>query len=314
VLERNTHHQGPRPQHVDRFVFDLTVDDGKAISEALDGKADYAWAPNGSFTAQIPALVRHSGINRSRFFVRPSSFVRMFVLKTSRPLFRDNARLRQAISYAVERSALIRQADGPHGGTPVDQFPPPIMPGYTDGHVYPLAKPNVAKARKLADGNTRSRRLVLYWNADHPDAMPQIVKQDLARIELKVEIRSFPSAPYFEKLGTPGEPFDMAFVDWLSTEPDPGAALNELFDGGLIGTPSNHNFSYFDSRARNRPLGRRTTSPARPATAPTGSSTSSSREMPRQPSPTAPTTRSPSSPPAPAAPSPTLASTSPPSA
>jgi hypothetical protein len=37
-------------------------------------------------------LVRRFGVNRSRFFVEPSTFLRMVVLNTSRPLLRDNVR------------------------------------------------------------------------------------------------------------------------------------------------------------------------------------------------------------------------------
>jgi ABC-type transport system substrate-binding protein len=89
VLERNTYYQGPRPQHVDRIVFDLTVDDTKAIDDVLSGSADYAWVPNASYSMRAPELVRRFGVNKSRFFIRPSTFLRMFVLNTSRPLLRD---------------------------------------------------------------------------------------------------------------------------------------------------------------------------------------------------------------------------------
>jgi peptide/nickel transport system substrate-binding protein len=46
VLNRNVYYRGSRPQHVDRFVFDLTVDENQAIDDVLSGKADYAWVPN----------------------------------------------------------------------------------------------------------------------------------------------------------------------------------------------------------------------------------------------------------------------------
>ena len=37
----------------------------------------------------------------------------MFVLNTSRPLFRNNPALRRAVNFAVDRSALARE----HGGS-----------------------------------------------------------------------------------------------------------------------------------------------------------------------------------------------------
>jgi peptide/nickel transport system substrate-binding protein len=253
VLERNTYYQGPRPQHVDGFVGDLTVDDAKALDDVVNGTADYAYVQPETYTPRAADFAKRFGVNTSRFFVEPSWFLRLLVLNTSRPLLRDNLRLRQAISYAIERTALLRQL-GPYAGVPTDQFLPPIMPGYADAQIYPLRKPNLAKARALAKGHTRNGKLVLYWNSNHPAAEAEIIKQDLARIGLKVVIRTYTGVVLFKKLATRGEPFDMANVGWGLSEPDPGAALNPLFDGGSIGTPANINWSYFDSPVWNRAL------------------------------------------------------------
>jgi peptide/nickel transport system substrate-binding protein len=255
VLERNAYYQGPRPQHVDRIVFDLTVDDIKAVDDVLAGTADFAIEPSILQSQRAAELARRFGINKSRFFIEPSNFLRMLVLNTSRPLLRDNVPLRQAINYAIERTALSRTYGGRYGETPVDQYLPPIMPGFTDGHVYPLAKPNLAKARALAAGHTRSGKLVLYIPSTTPSApaIAQILKQDLARIGLTVEIHAFPAPLFFHKLATPGEPFDMGLIGW-GFEPDPGAALNGLFDGALLGKPGNSNYSYFNSPQWNRAL------------------------------------------------------------
>jgi peptide/nickel transport system substrate-binding protein len=254
VLQRNDYYRGPRPHHVDRFVFDLTVDDTKAIDDTLSGQADYAWVPNASYSARAPELVRRFGINKTRFFIQPSTFLRMFVLNTSGPLLHDNAPLRQAISYAVERTALVRQF-GRFAGTPVGQFLPPIMPGFRDAHLYPVTRPDLVKAGALAKGHTRSGKLALYVPTGAAvNAQAQIVKQDLARIGLDVEIHAFPFPLLVQKLSAPRTPFDMGWIGWDFVEPDPGAALAPLFDGGLIGTPANSNYSYFDSPSWNRAL------------------------------------------------------------
>jgi ABC-type transport system substrate-binding protein len=247
VLQRNDYYQGPRPQHVDSFVFDLTVDDTKAIDDALSGAADYAWAKPDVIAQRAPALARRFGVNRSRFFVEPANFLRLLVLNTTRPLLRDNLPLRRAINYAIERAALTR-VNGRYAGTPTDQFLPAIMPGYQDAHAYPLVKPDLAMARALAKGHTRSGKLVLYWTTLHPRAQAEIIKHDLARIRLKVEIHTFPGPLYFAKMATPGQPFDMAYAGW-GFGLDPGSALNGLFDGR-----SSTNWSHFDSPRWNRAL------------------------------------------------------------
>jgi peptide/nickel transport system substrate-binding protein len=103
VLQHNVYYHGPRPHHIDSFVFDLTVDDTQAIEDVINGSADYAWAPNVVLAGRAPELARHFGVNKKQFFVEPTAFLRMFVLNTSRPLFRDNVQLRRAINFAVDR-------------------------------------------------------------------------------------------------------------------------------------------------------------------------------------------------------------------
>ena len=168
VLERNPYYGGGRPHHLDSFVFDLTVDTDQAVQNVIDGRADYAFVPPSAFPAEVGSRF---GVNRTRFFVEPTSFLRLFVLNTSRPLLANNAPLRQAINYAIDRPALLRQF-GPLAGTPVDHYLPPGVPGYRNEHVFPVGEPDVQKARALARGHRRSGTLVLYVN-DRPGVPEQ---------------------------------------------------------------------------------------------------------------------------------------------
>jgi ABC-type transport system substrate-binding protein len=254
VLERNRFYRGTRPQHVDRFVVDLTLDENGALDQVVNGKADFAWVPVNFYAARAGEFARQFGANKSRFFVKPGTFLRIFVLNTSRPLLRNNPELRQAINFAIDRAALLRQS-GPYAGTLTDQFLLPIMPGFINAHIYPLYKPNLRKARALARGHIRSGKLVLYSSTRSPSTLAQaeIVKQDLGQIGLHVQIKAFPSPLLFQKLATPSEPFDMGWIGWLDPEPDPGQ-LSQLFDGKSIGRPDNINYSYFNSPKWNRAL------------------------------------------------------------
>jgi peptide/nickel transport system substrate-binding protein len=258
VLKRNSYYRGPRPHHVDGFVFDLTVDDTQALDDVINGRADYAWLPAPAYTGHAQALARRFGVNKKQFFVQPSTSLHIFVLNTSRPLFRNNAPLRRAINFAVDRPALVRQF-GPYSATPVDHYIPPSMSGYRRTHVYPVRKPDVRRARALARGHTRSGKLVLYVpTRPGAAAQAQIVKQDLARIGLDVRIVTFPGGDlYFGKLANPKEPFDMGWIGFLDATPsDPAGFLDGLFDGRTIGTSSNGNYSYFNSPKWNRALRR----------------------------------------------------------
>jgi peptide/nickel transport system substrate-binding protein len=252
VLEKNRFYAGPRAHHVDRFVYDLTVDENASIDAVLDGKADYADVSNLAYAPRGAELARRFGVNKARFFVKPGLFLRMFVLNTSRPLFRNNVALRQAINYAIDRPALLRRFGGPYFGTPTDQFLPPSLPGFVNARIYPLYKPNLARARALARGHTRGGKLVLYTGT-RPGHLEQaqIVKQELARIGIDVVVKAFPPPVLFKKLATPGEPFDMGWIGFVTFEPDPVSMLF-LFDGSTIGTAPNQNYSYFDEPRFNR--------------------------------------------------------------
>ena len=58
-------------------------------------------------TLDLPAKY---GVNRSEFFVKPGLTLRMLAFNSSRPLFRNNPRLRRAINYAsIERPAGDRR-------------------------------------------------------------------------------------------------------------------------------------------------------------------------------------------------------------
>jgi ABC-type transport system substrate-binding protein len=225
VLERNRFYRGARPRHVDRFVADLASDFGPGIDQVARGESD-TFIP-GPMPDQVAELVRSYGANKSQFFVRPGDGLRVFLINTSRPLFRNNVQLRQAVNFAVDRRALVREA-GPYGETPTDQYLLPGIPGYRNERIYPLKGPDLRRARALAIGRTRSGKAVLYTIESPSDvARAQIVERNLKAIGLEVEIKRFPVTLYFDKLA-PGEPYDLARLQFGTlTEP---TYLNSLFD------------------------------------------------------------------------------------
>lgn len=249
VLERNRFYRGERPHHVDRITIDLQAGPS-AVDDVASGKLDsVASTPN--LNPQLAGLVRRYGINRSRVFVVPDTSVRLFFLNTRRPLFRNNLDLRQAVNFAADRRALVREY-GLYAATPTDQYLPASMPGFRDARIYPLRRPDLRKARSLAKGRTRSGRAVLYTCSDRPDciAVAQILQQNLKAIGLQVTIKQFPLQIMFQKLGTPGEHYDMAWIGFIGLN-DPQNFLS-VFDGRTIGRPESENWSYLDVPEYNR--------------------------------------------------------------
>jgi ABC-type transport system substrate-binding protein len=177
----------------------------------------------------------------------------MFVLNTSRPLFRNNPKLRQAVNFAVDRAALAREHGGNLVVTPTDQYLMPNKLGFRDERIYPLRGPDLEKARKLARGRTRNGRAVLFV-PDIPAviARAQLIQRNVQAIGLEVEIKRFSPGAYFPMLGTPG--FDIAYAGLLDRNPDPAVFLSGMFDGRTIGRSGFVNWSYFNSARYNRLL------------------------------------------------------------
>jgi ABC-type transport system substrate-binding protein len=259
VLERNRFYRGTRPHHVDRFdvTFD-TLNNLALLDQVERGQLDYAFTPGGAIGSRARALRSKYGRNRGQFWVESSPFLRMFVLNTARPLFRNNPKLRQAVNFAVDRAALVREHGGGVAVTATDQYLMPVKLGFRDERIYPLRSPDLRKARELARGRRRAGKGVIYVI----DAIPQIVRAQLLQRNLKaigldLEVRPFPGPVYFTKLATPGEPFDIALVGLELLGRDPGSLLEALFDGRTIRNASRFsNYSYFNSAKYNRLLDR----------------------------------------------------------
>jgi peptide/nickel transport system substrate-binding protein len=259
VFERNRFYGGIRAHRVDRFVITLAGAPESTLRAIDAGDVDWTDA----LPASNEELARRYGVNRSQFFVQPIPVVHYLALNTARPLFSRNARLRRAVNFAIDRGAILR-AYGRYAGRATDQYVPSIVPGYRDARIYPLRHPDLRRARALARGHTRSAKAIYYARDDpRSQAVAQIVKADLAKIGLDVEIKTYPSPVALDKIGTRGEPFDIAIFG-LACDPDPECFLGQL-DGRTITASNNIDFSYFDSARYNRQLARASALPFGPA-------------------------------------------------
>jgi peptide/nickel transport system substrate-binding protein len=259
VLRRNRFYRGKRPHHVDGFDIDLAAPSpSEEIRRIERGEADWGYNLAGVFLDTALGLEQKYGINRSQFFLKPGLTLRMFAFNSSRPLFRNNPRLRRAVNFALDRRALQTTAGGPLAGRLTDQYLPPLVPGFRDARIYPLGRADANRARELARGSLRGGKAILYTtNVPLAIATAQLAKQELAEIGLEVEIKPIPfhaaSAAYLKLLADRGEPWDMALVLWTPNLPDPHGYINQLLDTRHIGTT---NLARFASSTYDREMRR----------------------------------------------------------
>jgi peptide/nickel transport system substrate-binding protein len=202
-------------------------------------------------------LSEQYGINKGRFFIRKQLVFWYLALNTQSNLFRNNAKLRQAVNYAIDRPQMVRQYGFLAGGR-TDQILPPGMPGYKNYKIYPLVGVNTAsltKAKSLANGNLRGGKAVYYAFSTAPGpAVAQVVQFNLKQIGVDVEIKQFDRVVQHEKTATRGEPFDITHEGWGADYPDPYNFINVLLDGRRIQATNNVNESYFNNAAYNKKM------------------------------------------------------------
>ena len=265
VLRRNPHYTGPRPHALDEFVYAFGHSADQAAGLVKAGQADYttpglppafpilspAFAPGGVLDRTYGA---HGLTKPQRFFLTPTLSVGRLAMNTSRGIFRD-ARLRRAVNYALDRSALAAQL-GPLLGGPSDQYLPLGMPGSRDAHIYPLTRPNFTRAKTLARGRG-GRAMLLTCNLPGCLARAEIIRRSLAPLGIHVTVNSdFPVGAAVVATSKRGANFDL--FPFMSTAdlPDPGRFLRSLFDGSLLRATGNTNVSYFDDAGVNARLAR----------------------------------------------------------
>lgn len=241
VLTRNPNYHGDRPHRLARIEYEVGSSPQRVLARVEGGSADYA----------VDGVVDNPGADRrlnarygpasaaakrghQQYFVNPLQGLDFLPLNTHRPLFAD-ARLRRAVNYAIDRTALARlgHLGSPLPEPPFDHYLPPGVPGYGDVRIYPR-KPDLTKARRLARGHAGARVVLYTCDVTPCPQEAQVVKSNLAAIGLRVEVKTLSVAALFAKLPRPGEPFDIGLGAWSADYPDPAALLNLLLEDGSI--------------------------------------------------------------------------------
>jgi peptide/nickel transport system substrate-binding protein len=222
VLVRNPYWRSDlvptRTVNPDRLVYTFGISPEESIARVERDESDVAVAVP---TSAVRDLARRYGINKGRFFVWPRETTWYVAFNHHRGLFAGNPRLRRAVNYAIDRPALVRTW-GFLGAQRTDQLLPPGFPGFVDESLYPLKRPNLAKAKALARGETRNGHAVLYTaDFERFRTAAGIFKYDLAQIGITLEVKEFDEAALFDRLARPGEPWDLTDIGFFEDYPDP---------------------------------------------------------------------------------------------
>jgi peptide/nickel transport system substrate-binding protein len=246
ILRRNPGYQGPRPRRFAEIRYTIGVPVRQAIAEVDAGRADYV-SDVGPFSntdfGDTTALAQRLGptsdaarAGRQQYYATTGLALSFYALNPTRPLFAD-ARMRRAISYALDRRALAQAPGFPGEVRPADQLIPPGEPAYQDIHAYPLGGPDVQRARRLA--GTGPRRAVLYTcNLPGCAVNTEVLRRNLAAIGVALEVRRFPIPVLITRMARRDEPYDLGLETYLADYADPFNSINlQHAPGGVNPVP-----------------------------------------------------------------------------
>ena len=151
----------------DRIEFNLAITPNEGTTQVANGDADF-------IADQIPAdrLGEVSEQYPAQLAINPNPQVYHMVLNATTPPF-DDVRVRQAINYATDRSAIVQLWGGPKLALVTCQILPPNFPSYEPYCPYTLSpgstwsSPDLAKAKQLVDASgTKGQKVVIITTPD----------------------------------------------------------------------------------------------------------------------------------------------------
>ena len=198
----------------------IETDSATSVQQQLQTNspnADLEWGDTPIPPAQLPALL--ASHNPGVYLGLTQGQDPFIIFNQKDPNFNkamQNVNVRRAISYALDRAALITDAGGPQVSPPLTQLLPPGVPGTSNFDLYPY---NPAKAKKLLGGKHYTFKFLYQINNPVQVKMFQTIQYELSAVGITVQGEGVPSADIYVKYyttPTPGEQgvWDFGFGQW----------------------------------------------------------------------------------------------------
>lgn len=172
----------------------------------------------------------------------------------------DNPKVRQAISYAIDRSSVINAAGGSSLAEPATTYLPNQKSfGYTPYDLFPAgASGNAAKAKELlAQAGYKNGLSITLTHSNSKDfeTSPEIataVQDALKKAGITVKLQGLEENDYSDKIhGAKTEP-GLFLAHWGADWPSGGPFLAPIFDGRqIVKDGANFNSGFLDDKSVN---------------------------------------------------------------
>jgi len=212
-----------------QMIFRPLADEQTRITEFLSGGVDII------FDVPPDNIDQVQNNSAAVFLAQPGPHVWWVTLNTTRPPF-NNAMVRQAVNYAVNKDALTQDILKNTGTPSVGPIPPAITWAYTDQVTHYPYDPDKARSMLQQSGVQLPLNLT-FWVTESgsgmqsPKTMGTAIQADLAAVGVNTQIQSFEWGAYLNKYGAglDGDA-DMAELSWMFDSGDPAHMLpNNLY-------------------------------------------------------------------------------------
>ncbi|MBH0008681.1 ABC transporter substrate-binding protein [Salinibacterium sp. SWN1162] len=221
VLDRNdSYWDSPRP-YVDNIRMLLNVDPDNQVLMLQKGDIDLMGSPIPP--AKFIQLSTDPAFkDRLIKIEKPSSY--FLSMNVNTPPF-DNPKVREAVSYAFDRNALIKLISGE--GKPSTEFLPPNVLGHTGEKMTHDQDIDKAKLLLAEAGFPDGFQTEFYaWNVPPFSGVAPQIQQDLKAIGIDVKLETLAPNTFFELLGAGKAPMALDF--WVADFPEGSDFLQAL--------------------------------------------------------------------------------------
>ncbi len=219
-----------------KFIFDLSLDETQALAKIKLGQIATTLeglpASDGLLAKTDPTLSGHVFSN-----VTPT-LVYMWMNNDVPPF--NNAKVRQAVNYALDRNQLVKVSGGAAAAQAWQQMLPPQLSGSSEGPYG--SGPNLEKAKSLiSESGIKTPVSTTVWtpSIDNFPLAAQVIQQDLGAIgiNLKIHVASSPVVSAYVSIR--GHKAPAGFGMWTQDYPD-GGDFMQLVDPRLAEGSSEH--------------------------------------------------------------------------
>lgn len=220
-----------RTPKVQQINFKILTDENTVVEGMVGAQID------GAFNLSGKSLKALGGASSMRVVSGPSYFVHFVGLNVTRPPF-DDVRVRQALSYAIDKQGVLDATWG--GAGAVGKSPvTPSMWTFETGQfksaydALPDFAVDLEKAKSLIKAaGAEGKSATLLVGTPHENDEGVIIQAAAKSIGLDIKLQNIPYDQLLAKIADKAHDYDGIVLDWSSDYPDPGGTLFQCFVNG----------------------------------------------------------------------------------